>query len=336
MKKDRVFFLVFLFLVSVLIFMNFGNVFTGMAGGGIGGCPCGDGTPANTCVVDNAPNYCNEIEIDNCAIQQACEVCGCPSEEFCFPGLGASGLGTCSINSCGNDEIDGDDVCEGEDLGGATCESLGFSGGSLSCDECGYVTSSCIENDCGNGAIDSGEECDGNNFGGSSCNSLGYDSGSLNCVDCSIIDAGCKYDGSDEDSSDEVEKNCASVNGVCTDSCFSGYVYYNNSNYDTKCENTYGEGLVCCIPDYSSSDDTSGEEIDDSKNKESTSIVGVEKFIIENGEENEIQKSPVNEYKGVQKILMSPSYAMGGVWIVFALTLFVVGISFYLHRKIYK
>ena len=57
---------------------------------------------------------------------------------------------------------------------------------------------------------------------------------------------------------------------------------------------------------------------------------------VEIGEENEIQKSPVNEYKGVQKILMSPSYAMGGVWIVFALTLFVVGISFYLHRKIYK
>jgi agmatine/peptidylarginine deiminase len=46
---------------------------------------------------------------------------------------------------CGDDEIDGDEDCDGPWLGGATCESLGYDGGELACDEhCELDTSDCI------------------------------------------------------------------------------------------------------------------------------------------------------------------------------------------------
>lgn len=46
---------------------------------------------------------------------------------------------------CGNDVVDqSSEDCDGSDLDGATCQSLGFSGGSLACsNSCRYVTSGC-------------------------------------------------------------------------------------------------------------------------------------------------------------------------------------------------
>jgi len=46
--------------------------------------------------------------------------------------------------SCGNGNIDSNEECDGQTLGGATCSSLGFSGGSLSCTAtCEFDTSQC-------------------------------------------------------------------------------------------------------------------------------------------------------------------------------------------------
>ena len=52
---------------------------------------------------------------------------------------------TVSIGICGNGAQEGGEECDGNDeLGGATCQSQGFSGGTLSCDAaCEYVTSQC-------------------------------------------------------------------------------------------------------------------------------------------------------------------------------------------------
>jgi hypothetical protein len=51
---------------------------------------------------------------------------------------------TVKISICGNGIIEGGEDCEGEDLGGATCESLGYGPGTLSCDiACTFDTSGC-------------------------------------------------------------------------------------------------------------------------------------------------------------------------------------------------
>jgi hypothetical protein len=51
---------------------------------------------------------------------------------------------------CGNDVIEGDEVCDGSDLGGETCQSQGFDGGTLACNgDCqGFDTSGCTTGTC--------------------------------------------------------------------------------------------------------------------------------------------------------------------------------------------
>lgn len=62
---------------------------------------------------------------------------------------------------CGDGIIDPGEDCDGSDLAMATCQSLGFDTGSLSCGtECRFATSLCTKR-CGNGAIDVAETCDG-------------------------------------------------------------------------------------------------------------------------------------------------------------------------------
>ncbi len=50
------------------------------------------------------------------------------------------------LPDCGNGSIDSDECCDGSNLNGATCESLGFApGGTLTCDPiCGFDTSQCV------------------------------------------------------------------------------------------------------------------------------------------------------------------------------------------------
>lgn len=52
---------------------------------------------------------------------------------------------TLRISVCGDTIVEGPEDCEGEDLNGNTCLSLGYGGGDLACDvSCSYDTSSCI------------------------------------------------------------------------------------------------------------------------------------------------------------------------------------------------
>jgi hypothetical protein len=97
-----------------------------------------------------------------------------------------SGFDTATCTNCGNGVRNGTEVCDGADLGGATCSSIGMGfapGGSLRCAAgCGFDTSGCTR--CGNAAIDAGEQCDGTNLGGATCSSLGMGfapGGTLRC-----------------------------------------------------------------------------------------------------------------------------------------------------------
>jgi Ca2+-binding RTX toxin-like protein len=71
---------------------------------------------------------------------------------------------------CGDGGQDHPEQCDGDDLGGATCATLGppFSGGTLACNAgCMFDTSGCFQ--CGNGVREEGEACDGADLGGASC-----------------------------------------------------------------------------------------------------------------------------------------------------------------------
>jgi len=87
----------------------------------------------------------------------------------------------CVLATCNNGVLDPAEACEGTDLGGQTCEGLGFGPGDLACDEkCLFDTSGC--DPCGDGVINAGEQCDGADVGGASCESLGFAGGSLSCT----------------------------------------------------------------------------------------------------------------------------------------------------------
>lgn len=107
-----------------------------------------------------------------------------------------SGFDTSACTNCGNGTRDAGEACDGIDLGGASCTSLGagFSGGALRCAAgCALDTSGCSR--CGNGALDAGEACDGTNLAGATCSSLGMGfapGGTLACgLGCAFVTAGC-------------------------------------------------------------------------------------------------------------------------------------------------
>ena len=94
--------------------------------------------------------------------------------------------------SCGNDVKEGDEECDGNDLGGLNCLDFGFQDGTLVCaNDCTLFTNACST--CGDNQLSPTESCDGNNFGGLTCVDLGYGSGTLSCAaDCkSVIETNC-------------------------------------------------------------------------------------------------------------------------------------------------
>ena len=98
---------------------------------------------------------------------------------------------------CGDGSVDPGEACDGADLGGQTCQALGFDGGILACNAgCDFDTSGCTNQPpppvCGNGVLEPGEECDGSDLGGQTCSDFGFDQGSLACTgQCTIDTSDC-------------------------------------------------------------------------------------------------------------------------------------------------
>jgi hypothetical protein len=93
--------------------------------------------------------------------------------------------------TCGDDVLDPNEECDGSQLGGETCRSLGHGGGALGCtDGCDFDETACYE--CGDGVAHPPEECDGDDLSGESCESLGYGGGMLACgSDCAFDTSAC-------------------------------------------------------------------------------------------------------------------------------------------------
>ena len=99
---------------------------------------------------------------------------------------------------CGNSVAETGEDCDGGDLAGASCSSLGFDSGILACSSsCTFDTSSCSNDPgavCGNGIAETGEDCDGFDLGGATCQSLGFDQGTLACGGlCGFDTSGCSF-----------------------------------------------------------------------------------------------------------------------------------------------
>jgi len=103
----------------------------------------------------------------------------------------APAAGECNFN--GIIDLAGEE-CDGSNLGGLTCQELGYTGGSIT----GCV--GCVAQGCtggaqplvcnNNGIVDGAEECDGSNLGGVTCQDLGYASGTVtSCNNCVAV--GC-------------------------------------------------------------------------------------------------------------------------------------------------
>ncbi|MDY0003277.1 MAG: hypothetical protein RBU30_18395, partial [Polyangia bacterium] len=61
---------------------------------------------------------------------------------------------------CGNSLVETGEDCDGANLNGATCETLGMTGAGLACAaNCTFNADACTG--CGNGSIEMNEECDG-------------------------------------------------------------------------------------------------------------------------------------------------------------------------------
>lgn len=113
---------------------------------------------------------------------------------FTGPDAGSSGDAAIASPRCGDGKLDPNEECEGFELRGATCDSLGLAVGTLKCTaECKLDTTGC-GGKCGDGVVQPGEDCDGTNLDGKTCGSLVSTTatGTLGCSsDCHFLTDAC-------------------------------------------------------------------------------------------------------------------------------------------------
>ncbi len=130
--------------------------------------------------------------------------CVTPESKVCADGLICPPNSQCDdVNHrclgpsyCGDGARSASEKCEGRDLDGQTCESLGYydeTTGLACSDSCMFDTSGCMGR-CGDGQIDAArEQCDGAPPAGKSCLDYGYDRGFLQCTErCEVSTEDCE------------------------------------------------------------------------------------------------------------------------------------------------
>ena len=149
------------------------------------GCDCGCGVIDPDCTDATAGScaYCDDVGSCNGGV-----ACGDPASI-----INASDNASCGAPTCGNDLAEGGEVCDGTDLRGDDCVSLGYASGTLACTSCALDTSGCTPATCGNGTAEGFEWCDGSDLQGIACADIIYfDGGTLGCDNnCNFDTSGC-------------------------------------------------------------------------------------------------------------------------------------------------
>ncbi|NVB38870.1 hypothetical protein G6O69_13595 [Pseudenhygromyxa sp. WMMC2535] len=166
---------------------------------------------------------------------------------------------TSGLPVCGDGLAEGDEACDGEDLAGQTCVSLGYTLGELACREnCTLDQSGCyVDAVCGNGTREGNEECDGDDLDGLTCANIDdFVGGELACnEDCSLLVYACLVVGEGEscDSDADCEEtapNC--VDGACWNGSEGDPCNYVGECPDASCVNNQcwdgSEGDPCNNP----------------------------------------------------------------------------------------
>ena len=153
--------------------------------------------------------------------------------------------------NCGDGTVQAPyEQCDGTNLAGQTCQSLGYHGGQLACSsDCRLDLTGCATHGlCGDGIMQGAyEQCDGTDFAGQTCQSLGYYGGYLTCsADCTIDTSTCEASGWCGDGI--IQRQHEECDGSDTDGRDCSYFGFNpgpivcsgNCNFDvTSCSN-YG------------------------------------------------------------------------------------------------
>ncbi len=177
----------------------------------------------------------------------------------------------CTSPTCGDDNAEGNEVCDGTDLGNNDCTTVpgNFTGGTLGCNgNCnGWDTSLCTGGApfCGDSNVDTGEDCDLLNLDNNDCTTItgGFTGGTLSCnTNCTFNTAACTsvpltcgngvFDTGELCDGNELNSNdCTTVGGgysggvlACSSSCtFNVAGCYGGTS---TCGNNAAEGGETC------------------------------------------------------------------------------------------
>ncbi|PKN16851.1 MAG: hypothetical protein CVU65_18825 [Deltaproteobacteria bacterium HGW-Deltaproteobacteria-22] len=155
--------------------------------------------------------------------------------------------------SCGDGQIDHDEDCDGVNLGNSTCETEGFSHGSISCaTDCRLDTSECSNgNICGNSTLEAPEQCDGADLGTWTCEDFSFEGGVLACLsDCTFDTSGCDGNNPCGNGNIDTGEDCDGDNlnnTTCNDLGFlDGELgCFDDCRFDTQnCSSNCGNGVI--------------------------------------------------------------------------------------------
>jgi hypothetical protein len=132
---------------------------------------------------------------DDVSSLPSCEVFGLAGGDVVSCDLCQLDTSACTVPVCGNDIAEGGFVeqCDGADLRGEDCVTVGFADGTLACTpQCALDVAGCFDI-CGDEDVTGFESCDGVDLLGFDCASLGFADGVLACdgVTCERDTTGC-------------------------------------------------------------------------------------------------------------------------------------------------